>query len=597
MKVVRHIEDARERSPRQTALLFEGTAYSYQELDTLAGQAAGVLRGLGIQPGDRVALHLPNTPEWVYAYLAILKCGAVAVSMAPALASAEVRTLAADCGARGLITTGELAERVARRALPGLEWRLIADGDGEASLGGRMRRQAGEFAGIERRAEDPAAIVYTSGTTGAPKGAVLTHGNLVFNARSKVRYLGIRAEDRLLLFLPLHHCFGQNAVLNAGLAAGATVVLHRKFETGRVLDSIRADGISMFFGIPATYAILHGQAQPEDLRGVRYFFSAAAPLAGDVERRWQEKFGAVIHQGYGLTETSPFASYNHERRHKPGSVGTPIEGVAIRVVDPETGRELPPGAQGEIVIRGPNVMAGYWGRPEETGQAIRDGWFHSGDIGWLDGDGYVHITDRLKDMINSGGLKVWPAEVEGVLSGHAAVLECAVYGAADAVMGEQVRAAIVRRPGAQASTAEIRAYGRERLADYKIPAAIEFRDALPKTPSGKVLKRVLRDEAAAPVKGARAEIRDAAAWQAWITDWLAARLGVPRSHLRQRMAFADLGVSSILAVQLAREAAEESGTRLEATALWRHPTIELLALAIARLEAGRVRAMAAGSGE
>jgi long-chain acyl-CoA synthetase len=270
-------------------------------------------------------------------------------------------------------------------------------------------------------------------------------------------------------------------------------------------------------------------------------------------------------------------------------------------VDPESHRDLPAGERGEIVIRGPNVMAGYWRRPEETGQAIRGGWLHSGDIGWLDEEGYLYVVDRLKDMINTGGLKIWPAEVENALSGHAAVLECAVYGVPDPVMGEQVRAAIVRRPNAQTDYAEIRAYCRPRLAEYKIPVAIEFRGALPKTPSGKVLKRVLRREAAAQGaelgRNGEAKGRDAIAWRTWIVDWLAPRLDVPRMQLRPQSSFADLGVSSILAVQLAREAAAESGTPLEATALWRYPAIGALAQAIANLQATGVpasRALAAG---
>jgi long-chain acyl-CoA synthetase len=588
LNVAQHVETSRQARGSATALSFEGACWSFEELDRRASQTAHVLRRLGVVPGDRVALYLPNSPEWVVAYLAALKLGAIAVSLSAALRTDEVRALLADAEPRILVATPDLAALVPRADLPGVQHCLLAEAPpAEPAALDRLRPAAPATLPAAAMAPDaPAAIVYTSGTTGQPKGALLSHRNVVLNARAKVRYLGIRPDDRLLLFLPLHHCFGQNAVLNAALQAGATVVLQRRFDLDAVLAATRAGQVTMLFGVPASYALLLDRATPADLRGVRYCFSAAAPLPPDVEQRWQETFGLPIHQGYGLTETSPFASYNHLLRHKPGSVGTPIEGVEMKVVALDSGAELPPGEPGEILVRGHNVMLGYWRQPAETARAIHDGWFHTGDVGFRDDQGYFFLHDRIKDMVNVGGLKVYPAEVDAVLCAHPGVADAATYGAADPLLGEQLRAVVVPRPGATLAPEEVLRFCQTRLAAYKVPAAIDLRETLPRSPTGKILRRVLRAETAAGNDRDRGASRPlglgsrrpgAAAVRGWILRWLEARLG-PEPGLRDpRTAFADLGVSSVQAVQLAQELTAQFGVALQPTALWSYPTVDSLA--------------------
>ncbi|MGC2398144.1 MAG: AMP-binding protein, partial [Acidobacteriaceae bacterium] len=426
---------------------------------------------------------------------------------------------------------------------------------------------------------DPAVIVYTSGTTGKPKGATLSHANVFRNMEAKQRYLGIRGEDRGLLFMPLYHCFAQNAILNAFLQSGATVVLQRRFDRDQVMRSIEQDAVTMFFGVPSTFILLLERATPEEMADVRYYFSAAAPLPLAVEEQWRRKFGAPIYQGYGLSETSPFASYNHLARHRPGSIGTPIDGVEMKVVDAVTGRNLAPAEKGEILVRGHNVMLGYWNRPEDTANAVRDGWFHTGDVGSVDEDGYFFIHDRLTDMIVSGGVNVYPAEIENVLSTHPAVLESAVYGIPEPLLGEQVWGDIVLKPGAEASETEIRAFCRLHLSPVKVPAQIRFTREIPKGPTGKILKRILRDQAAAQSASAdECKALDQDEVRRWIDDWLRDNLESYKSlEGDSRVAFADLGMDSLLSVRLAGELSSWSGCRLDVSAAWSFPTAETLA--------------------
>lgn len=498
MNIAHNVERGRAWFPQRQALVFEDRAYSYLELDRWVNRVANGFCALGLSKGDRIALFLPNIPEFVVAYLAIQKIGAIAVSVNVLLKPDEVTFVLRDSGSAAVVTTAKLRPHVVNADLPDLRHLLIAEGEaGDATLLEQLAAQASdEFRAVAMAHDDPAAIVYTSGTTGTSKGATLSHGNVISNAFSKVHYCGMRPEDRMLLFLPLFHCFGQNAVLNSGLYACATLVLQRAFDPERTLALIAAENVTMFFGVPTIFIVLLAmQAPPEKFSSVRYYLSGGGTLPLEISRQWFEKHGRVINEGYGLTETSPFASYNHELKYKFGSVGTPIENVEMRVVSVDDGRELPPGELGEIAIRGPNVMLGYWQRPAETAQAMRDGWFHSGDIGKMDEEGYFYVVDRLKDMINVGGLKVYPAEVENVLYQHPAVAQVAVYGVPDALMEERVKASIVLKPEQTATEQELVAFCRQRIADFKIPGAIEFTEALPKNAPGKVLKRVLRDKA------------------------------------------------------------------------------------------------------
>ncbi|HEX6211495.1 MAG TPA: long-chain fatty acid--CoA ligase [Methylomirabilota bacterium] len=494
MNVAQHVERAAAWFPEHPAILADGRPMSYRELNDRANRLAHALGAHGVQPGDRVALYLPNIPAFAVCYEAALKVGAVAVSINAIFKRDEVRHILEDSGARVLFTVGELLANVPRVDGPALEQLVVCEGDaqGHPTLEQWLARGAPGGRALDLHRDEPAVLLYTSGTTGVPKGATLTHGNVVFNDYACAHHMGVRQTDRLMLFLPLFHVFGQNAIMNAAFAACATVVLQRRFVPDQALDAIQRERATMFFAVPTIFITLLAMDLGRwDLASLRYDFSAAATMPQEISRRWTERFGRPVYEGYGLTECSPFACYNHDFRHKFGSVGTAVENVELRILD-DDGHELPRGEWGEICIQGPGVMKGYWGRPDDTAAAIRGGWLRSGDIGTMDDEGYVFIVDRVKDMINVSGFKVWPAEVEQVLYRHPAVGEAAIYGVSDPVKGEAVRAAVVPREGAAVTAGEIIAFCRERMAAYKAPAAVELVRELPKSPTGKILKRVLR---------------------------------------------------------------------------------------------------------
>jgi long-chain acyl-CoA synthetase len=588
MNIFHHVERCASLHPERAALLFEGAAINYGALADQSACMAAALRGMGVKRGDRVALFLPNHPAFVLTFLAAVRIGAIAVPVNPKLTAVELQSVLRDSGAEILVTTAQLraASYSAEHRLPQVRQVLIAEGDAEndCSFAGALASEPDvEIASMPTDA--PATIIYTSGTTGEPKGATLSHGNIDFVMRAKVECLGITADDRMLLFLPMSHCFGLNAVLNAGLAAGACVVLHRRFEMDEILRSIQRDRATMFFGVPTSFVLLLDHAAPEQLRSLRYFFSAAAPLPREVEDRWKQRFGFVIHQGYGLTESSPFATYNHIHRYRPGSIGTAVPGVEVAIADVRSGRHLDPGERGEILLRGPNVMLGYWQKPDETAACIRNGWLHTGDVGRLDGEGYLSIEDRIKDLVIVGGANVYPVEVEQVLCGHSAVREVAVYGRPDMVLGERVCAAVVPR-GEPVAAEDLLGFCSERLADYKIPAQIEYLAELPKGPTGKVLKRVSRERntvVAAPERMRLASldiskvVTSARALEERIAEWLAATLEVDERIILRGIPFSEYGVTSLMAVELAGHLCAWLGKAVSPTIAWQFSTVASLA--------------------
>ncbi len=503
---------ARE-TPNQPAILFEGRTITYAALAADAARLANALRARGVGAGDRVALYLPNVPAFAVAYYATQLVGAIAVSINAIFKTAEVEYLLTDSGASVVFTVAELAGFVPRERCPALRHVVACDapagGEGGADRSGRAEGvealadwvaalpvDADRFVPVERAPDDAAALLYSSGTTGFPKGVTLTQHNIATNVATAADASGYRQDDRLALFLPLFHVYGQNYILNGAVHVGATVALFRRFVPDLVLDAIERDRITMFFGVPTIFIGLLGlDLSGRDLSSIRYEMSAASTMPEEVSRRWTERFGRRIHEGYGLTECSPFAAYNDAVEHRFGSVGRAVRDFAIAIHD-EHGRERPRGEWGEIVIRGPGVMAGYWNRPQESAEALRDGWLHSGDIGRMDEDGYVYIVDRVKDMINVSGLKVWPAEVEQYLYRMPGVHECAVYGVPDPVKGETVAVALVAVPGSGLTGEQVIGWCREHLAAYKVPARVDVVDELPKSATGKLLKRVLREQAA-----------------------------------------------------------------------------------------------------
>lgn len=498
MNIAHLIEQAARLFPDRPAFIFEETTISYTELDRRASKLAYVLQEMEIGKGDRVALFLPNIPAFGIAYYAIQKLGAIAVSINARATEAEVGFILEDCGAKMVFTTEAMRPNVSEGKLPNIKHIIITEGNAGQDLEMMetlLQNANSPLSAISVDRDDPAVILYTSGTTGMPKGATLSTGNVISNIWSFIHNCKITKEDRILLSLPLFHCFGQNALMNSGLAAGATLVLHRAFRPDAALTSIQEDAITMFFAVPTMFLALMDRATPEIMQTIRYYFSAAAKLPEEIERRWHEKFGRAIMQGYGLTETSPFASYNGFFQNRHGSIGVPIENVEMKIVDVTTGEDLPPETLGEIVIKGPNVMLGYWNRPAETAEVIQNGWFHSGDIGRMDGEGNFYIADRLKDMIDVGGMNVYPVEIENVLYRHNAVAEAAVYGVKDTLMGEQIWAKVILKKNEHVDRETLINFCIKHLANFKVPRFLEFVDELPKNPAGKILKRVLRDQA------------------------------------------------------------------------------------------------------
>ncbi|MBD2523536.1 long-chain-fatty-acid--CoA ligase [Nostoc sp. FACHB-133] len=591
MNISQNVERGCCLFPNKPALIFEGLYFTYKQLNEMANRFANALLGLGIERGDRIALLLPNIPEFVISYLGILKIGAIAVSINPSLQSDELKFILNDCGAVVLVTTETLREKLPKQDLPHLKHILIAEGKATdaIALSEFIANASSSARAVEMERDDPAAILYTSGTTGFPKGATLSHGNVISNMHSMNHCCEMRPHDQILLFLPMFHCFGQNAVLNSGLNTCATIVLQRSFDPETVLATISEYNITIFFGVPTTFILLCDKASIRDLDSVRYYFSAAAGLPVEIAKRWQDKFGKVINQGYGLTETSPLASYNHELRYKLGSIGSPIENVEMKIVSLDDGCEVAPGELGEIVIRGVNVMLGYWNRPAETAKSIKNGWFHTGDIGQIDELGYFYIVDRLKDMINNGGLKVYPAEVENVIYQHPGIAEVAVYGVPDSILGEQVKASVVLKADQAVTEEEIIAFCYQKLAKYKVPSAVEFVSSIPKNPTGKILKRLLRQEnSAAPSHSTvvsktqtsasvNVSYQTAELIENWIMDWVVRKLAVAAQSIDQSKSFADYGLDSVRAVKLAQELSEWLGYPLEATIVWNFSTIESLA--------------------
>ena len=489
------LETTRRHADR-VALKLNGARLPYADLDRASARLAGWLRERGIQPSDRIGIMLPNVPDFAVTYYGALRAGAAVVPMNVLLKQREVAYYLRDSEAALLLAWRAFEEPAgAGAAEAGTRCVLLGPGDLDALTAGS--EPLAEPA--QRDPEDTAVILYTSGTTGRPKGAELTHANLTRNADVARRLFGLDAGSVVLGALPLFHAFGQTCGLNASVAAGATLTLLPRFEPGRALEVMARDRVTVLQGVPTMYAALlhHPERQRHDLSALRLCVSGGAALPAEVLRGFEAAFGCAVVEGYGLSETSPLASFNRtDRERKPGSIGTAVEGVEMRLVDGD-GREPPPGEVGEIAIRGHNVMKGYWRRPEATAEAISpDGWFLTGDLALRDADGDFFIVDRKKDMIIRGGYNVYPREVEEVLYQHPAVRECAVVGVPHAGLGEEVGAAVVLRPGARASAEELSEFVRAQIAAYKYPRLVWFVDELPKTATGKILKRDIAIQAA-----------------------------------------------------------------------------------------------------
>jgi long-chain acyl-CoA synthetase len=490
MNLARLGEESVQRWGEYVSLVFEGREWTNVEQQRRAGRVAHALRRLGVAPGDRVVVLLPNCPEVLQAYAGILKAGGVIVPVVFLLGPAEVRHILADADARVVVTAPEFLDRI--EGWTGVVV-LVGAGGGGLAWDELVAGEPDTFPTVERADDDLAVLLYTAGTTGRPKGVALSHANLASNARAAARLYELDRTRWALMVLPLSHSYGLT-VMNAGSILGTRGVLLRWFNPEAVLEAIQRYRVESMSGVPTMFVYLlhYPEADRFDTSSMRLWGSGAAPLPLEIVEPFERKFGGRILEGYGLTEASPVVSAHRlSGVRKLGSVGQPLPGVEVAILD-ATDRPVPTGELGEVAVRGPNVMLGYYRMPEETARTLRNGWLHTGDMGRLDDDGYLYIVERKKDLIIRGGFNVYPREVEEVLYAHPAVAEAAVVGMHDALMGEEVRAFVVLKPGATADAGALIDFCRERLARYKCPKDVRLVDRLPKSPVGKILKTALR---------------------------------------------------------------------------------------------------------
>ncbi len=497
------LTDTAARFPERTALKLDDTVVSYAALDAMSAKVAGLLANRGVAPGDRVALVMPNIPQMAFVYYGALRHGAVVVPMNPLLKAREVAYHLQDSGARIAFAWEGVAAEVAAGAEEAGGGTEVIPVDSAQFL--QLLAGADSRPGVaEVDDDDTAVILYTSGTTGRPKGAALTHRNLLTNARVAQSLLDTRETDVLFGGLPFFHVFGQTAALNSAVLSGAAISLLPRFDAGKALQIIERDRVSIFEGVPTMYVgmLRHPEVRSTDLSSMRGAITGGSAMPLEVLHEFEEVFGIQLLEGYGLSETSPIVSFNVPGEgRKAGSIGKPVSGMEVRMLAPD-GAEVPVGEIGELSVRGEGVMKGYWKNDDATAAAIPDGWFRTGDLARFDEDGNIYIVDRKKDMILRGGYNVYPREVEEVLYEHPAVAEAAVIGVPHPLHGEEIVAVVgLREEASPADDAareelvrDITAFAKERLAAYKYPRRIELTDALPKGPTGKILKREIRVE-------------------------------------------------------------------------------------------------------
>jgi long-chain acyl-CoA synthetase len=498
----------------KTALSFYRTTFEFGRLQALVEKMAASLSASGVEKGDRVALMLPNCPQYVVSFFATVKLGAIVTQINPMYVEREIEHILNDSGAETIVVYADMYERV-KDVLPdtNLKTVIVVDFEGEPEGLGAGHRSFGDFLTTDTDpapevdidpAEDVAALQYTGGTTGESKGAMLTHRNLVANVqqtidvfvRDPAQFTGRRCVGAL----PFFHIYGLTCVMLFGIKLGIEQVLLPRFEVNEALAVFENDRPTMFSGVPTMYmALLASGAdlRKHHLHDVQIFNSGGSALPVNLKRSFEEKVGKPLFEGYGLSEASPVTHNNPPflGQGSEGSIGIPIPSTDARVVDVETGEtELPVGESGELIIKGPQVMKGYLNLPDETAETLKDGWLYTGDVAKMDESGYFYIVDRKKDMIVASGYNVYPREIEEVLFEHPDVAEAVAIGVADEYRGESVKAFVVKRSGARATEEDVLAFCKERLAAYKTPKSVEFREELPKSAVGKLLRRVLVDE-------------------------------------------------------------------------------------------------------
>lgn len=525
------LERAYQRFPDKVAMVFYEKKMSYSEFYESTLRFAGALQNLGVKKGDRVALFLPNCPVYPISYFAIARIGAIVAQFNPLYTERELEQLISDSGARVAVTLDVLAHKFNGIVAKGLLDCLIVAKLRHllpfplnilAPLKALKNPKPGfpkgflvhDFRKLMSSAhypkdvkidpaEDVAIFQYTGGTTGLAKAAMLTHRNVVCNTIQVSTWAGAMLEEGkevVMCVLPFFHVYGMTVGMNVGIFLGGTLVLEPRFEVERVVKLIEKHKVTLFPGVPTIYVAINKYVAENkkkvDLSSVKFCLSGGAPLPVEVAEEFEKLTGGKLREGYGLSESSPVTHANlpHLPSRK-GSIGVPISDTLAKIVDPETGEEMPVGEPGELCVKGPQVMKGYWNRPEETKAALdEEGWLHTGDIAYMDEEGYFYIVDRKKDMIIAGGYNIYPREVEEVLYQHPKVQECAVIGVPHEYRGETVKAFIVLKPGMSATAEEIIEFCKKHLAAYKVPKLVEFVDELPKSAVGKVLRRILREQ-------------------------------------------------------------------------------------------------------
>ena len=514
------IKTAKEH-PKKAAIAYVENEMTYAELDSLSDQFAGVLAKLGVKKGDRVAVFLPNTPQFVIAYFGILKIGAVLTTISPLYKEREVEYQLSDSEAETIIaldTLYPIVDKIWRKTkLKNAVVTSLEEYTSKTASSPSRIEQAPNVYSFQtllkekvskppqvviNPTEDLAALQYTGGTTGTAKGAMLTHMNLVSNAIAFAAWIkGTVAKETFLTALPLFHIYGMTTSMNVPISLAAKMVLLPRFDPMAALESIQKHRVTVFCGVPTMYSVL--LANPDlskfDLTSIRVCISGASPLPPQVQKKFMETTGGFLAEGYGLTEASPVTHCNPVDKTmktvKVGSIGLPLPDTDARIFDAETGEKtLKPGETGELAVKGPQIMKGYWKKPEETANVLRDGWLYTGDIAKMDQDGYFYLTDRKKDLIKYKDYSVYPREIEDVLYEHSAVKLCAVVGKPDSMVGEIPKAYVVLKEGAEATEEEITEFVKEKVAPYKAVREVEFRKELPLSAAGKVLKRVLQEE-------------------------------------------------------------------------------------------------------
>lgn len=518
MNLLSRFEESAKNFATKPAYYFMDQTCTYAELDGAISKFASGLEKLGVKPGDHIALLLGNSPHFVISLYGALRLGVTVIPVNPIYTSDEIGYILNNGDVKVVIALDlaiPLVEKM-HTFLPKIEHYVFCETSPTSSVESKIKALSGSskmksfstvldsgnltFKGPELNDDDTAIILYTSGTTGKPKGAMLTHKNLYSNAKDVSEYLKINSDDKVVAVLPMFHVFCLTVALNAPLLSGATLLIAPKFSPREIFEGVKENQATVFAGVPTMYNFLlqYPDGNPEDLKSLRLCISGGASLPVALLKNFEQKFNVVVSEGYGLSEASPVTCFNPlDRPRKPGSIGTSILRVENKVIN-ELGEEVPVGEVGELIVRGPNVMKGYYKMPEETAAAIRNGWLHTGDLARMDEDGYFYIVDRKKDLILVGGYNVYPREVEEVIYNHSDVVEVAVLGIPDPNLGEAVKAFVVSK-NPELTTEQLLDYCREHLAKYKIPSSIEFIEELPKNTTGKILRRALKTQVAQTV--------------------------------------------------------------------------------------------------